>query len=153
MGLGSIGRAVMERLIPFGVKRIVYSGRTKKDVKSSVDVDFVEFEELLRQSDFVIVTCSYYPELKHMFNKVTLSIMTGDVRLHPCWFVIQDAFEKMKKSAVLINTSRGGSVNQDDLVSALTSGTILAAGLDVMTPEPFPPDHPLTKVGASELTD
>ena len=71
MGLGSIGTAVMERLIPFGVKRIVYSGRTKKDVKSSVDVDFVEFEELLRQSDFVIVTCSYYPELKHLFNKVT----------------------------------------------------------------------------------
>ena len=147
MGLGSIGTAVMERLIPFGVKRIVYSGRTKKDVKSSVDVDFVEFEELLRQSDFVIVTCSYYPELKHLFNKVTLTIMSGDVRLHPCWFVIQDAFEKMKKSAVLINTSRGGIVNQDDLVSALTSGSILAAGLDVMTPEPFPPDHPLTKVG------
>ena len=142
----------MERLIPFGVKRIVYSGRTKKDVKSSVDVDFVEFEELLRQSDFVIVTCSYYPELKHLFNKVTLTIMSGDVRLHPCWFVIQDAFEKMKKSAVLINTSRGGIVNQDDLVSALTSGTILAAGLDVMTPEPFPPDHPLTKVGL-ELAD
>lgn len=70
MGLGSIGTAVMERLIPFGVKRIVYSGRTKKDVKSSIDVDFVSFEELLEQSDFVIVTCSYYPELKHLFNKV-----------------------------------------------------------------------------------
>ena len=69
--MGSIGTAVMERLIPFGVKRIVYSGRTKKDVKkSSVDVDFVTFEELLKQSDFVIVTCSYYPELKHLFNKV-----------------------------------------------------------------------------------
>ena len=59
---------------------------------------------------------------------------------------MQDAFEKMKKSAVFINTSRGGIVNQDDLVSALSSGSILAAGLDVMTPEPFPPDHPLAKV-------
>jgi len=126
VGLGSIGTAVMERLIPFGVKRIVYSGRTKKDVKSSVDVDFVDFEDLLRLSDFVIVTCSYYPELKHLFNK--------------------EAFEKMKKSAVFINTSRGGIVNQDDLVTALTSGTILAAGLDVMTPEPFPPDHTLAKL-------
>ena len=68
--MGSIGTAVMERLIPFGVKKIVYSGRTKKDVKSSVDVEFVAFEELLSVSDFVIVTCSYYPELKHLFNKV-----------------------------------------------------------------------------------
>ena len=73
MGLGSIGTAVMERLIPFGVKRIVYSGRTKKDVKSSIDVDYVTFEELLSVSDFVIVTCSYYPELKHLFNKVKLT--------------------------------------------------------------------------------
>ena len=60
----------MERLIPFGVKRIVYSGRTKKDVQSSIPVDYVEFEQLLSESDFVIVTCSYYPELKHLFNKV-----------------------------------------------------------------------------------
>ena len=72
VGLGNIGKAVMERLIPFGVKRIVYSGRTEKDIKSSVPVDFVDFEELLKESDFVIVTCSYYPELKHLFNKVNL---------------------------------------------------------------------------------
>ena len=52
----------------------------------------------------------------------------------------------MKKTAVFINTSRGGIVNQDDLVEALTKGSILAAGLDVMSPEPFPTDHPLTKV-------
>ena len=70
VGLGSIGKAVMERLIPFGVKRIVYSGRTKKEVQSSIPVDYVEFEQLLSESDFVIVTCSYYPELKHLFNKV-----------------------------------------------------------------------------------
>ena len=72
VGLGNIGKAVMERLIPFGVKRIVYSGRTEKEIKSSVPVDFVDFEELLKESDFVIVTCSYYPELKHLFNKVNL---------------------------------------------------------------------------------
>ena len=47
----------------------------------------------------------------------------------------------MKKTAVFINTSRGGIVHQDDLVEALSSGSILAAGLDVMTPEPFPPDN------------
>ena len=58
----------------------------------------------------------------------------------------------MKKTAVFINTSRGGIVHQDDLVEALSSGSILAAGLDVMTPEPFPPDHPLTKVGKEAVT-
>ena len=62
---------------------------------------------------------------------------------------MKEVFEKMKKTAVLINTSRGGIVNQEDLVEALTSGSILAAGLDVMTPEPLPTDHPLTKVGVA----
>ena len=71
MGLGNIGKAVMERLIPFGIKRVVYSGRSKKEINSSIAVDFVGFEELLQESDFVIVTCSYYPELKHLFNKVS----------------------------------------------------------------------------------
>ena len=71
VGLGNIGRAVMERLIPFGIKRVVYSGRSKKEINSSIAVDFVGFEELLQESDFVIVTCSYYPELKHLFNKVS----------------------------------------------------------------------------------
>ena len=51
----------------------------------------------------------------------------------------------MKNSAVFINTSRGGIVNQEDLVEALQNQTISMAGLDVMTPEPLPTDHPLTK--------
>merc|ERR1712106_811998 len=56
------------------------------------------------------------------------------------------SFQMMKKSSILVNTSRGGIIDQDDLVEALTSGDISAAGLDVMTPEPFPVDHPLTKL-------
>ena len=51
----------------------------------------------------------------------------------------------MKNSAVFVNTSRGGVVNQDDLVEALQNRTIFMAGLDVMTPEPLPIGHPLTK--------
>lgn len=49
----------------------------------------------------------------------------------------------MKKSAVLINSGRGGVINHDDLYDALTSGEIFAAGLDVTEPEPLPVDHPL----------
>ena len=105
-------------------------------------------------SDFVIVTCAFSPELQHLFNS--------------------KAFEQMKSSSILINTSRGGIINQvwsvlqnfklfcvntchvidlnnlalcqDDLVSALKEGKIFAAGLDVMTPEPLPTDHPLAQL-------
>jgi len=55
-------------------------------------------------------------------------------------------FKKMKRSAVLINISRGGIINQDDLLEALRSKEIYAAGLDVMVPEPLPTDHPLTRL-------
>ena len=51
----------------------------------------------------------------------------------------------MKPNGVFINTSRGGVVNQEDLIEALQNYQIAMAGLDVMTPEPLPTDHPLTK--------
>lgn len=56
------------------------------------------------------------------------------------------AFGKMKSNAVFVNVARGGVVVQDDLIEALKNGTIFSAGLDVMTPEPLPFDHPLTKL-------
>uniref|UniRef100_A0A183ELG0 2-Hacid_dh_C domain-containing protein n=1 Tax=Gongylonema pulchrum TaxID=637853 RepID=A0A183ELG0_9BILA len=80
-------------------------------------------DELLKHSDFVVLTCAYSPEMKELINKETLS--------------------KMKRNAVLINTSRGALINQDDLYAALSSGQIRAAGLDVTMPEPLPPDNPL----------
>ena len=55
----------------------------------------------------------------------------------------KNAYSQMKQTAVFINVSRGPVVNQDDLHEALVSGTIAAAGLDVTTPEPLPPSHPL----------
>jgi phosphoglycerate dehydrogenase-like enzyme len=57
-----------------------------------------------------------------------------------------DAFRKMKRTAILINTSRGGIVDQDALYQALVSGKIAAAGLDVTTPEPLPMDDPLSRL-------
>jgi len=126
VGLGQIGRAVMQRLKPFGVGRFVYSGRTKKDQSWEDGAEFLPFEQLLKVSDFVLVTCAFSPELHHLFNTNT--------------------FDMMKTSSILINTSRGGIINQDDLVTALKEGKIFAAGLDVMTPEPLPTDHPLTQL-------
>ena len=108
VGLGNIGQAVMARLKPFGVSKFVYCGRTKKDPKLEDGAEFVGFEDLLKESDFVIVTCSYTPDLSKKFNK--------------------EAFKLMKKTSIFINTSRGGIVDQEALVEALSSKSIFAAG-------------------------
>lgn len=127
VGLGRIGFAVAERLHAFKVKQIVYCGNAPKPKASEqLNAKFVSFEELLRVSDFVIGCCALNPKTAGLFNK--------------------GAFKKMKSSTIFINTSRGGLVNHDDLYEALTTGEIKAAGLDVMTPEPLPTDHKLTKL-------
>lgn len=123
MGLGRIGLAVAKRLQPFGVQKFLYSGNTKKEWASEVNADFVSFERLLEESDFVVACCSMNKDNMGLFNR--------------------SAFSKMKNSAIFINTSRGALVNQDDLYDALKSETILAAGLDVTSPEPLPREHPL----------
>lgn len=79
------------------------------------------FAELLKESDFIIVACPLTPETKEMFN--------------------ENAFNKMKNSAVFVNIARGGIVDQAALIKALKNGVIFAAGLDVMIPEPLPVDH------------
>jgi len=124
VGLGQIGKAVMNRLKPFGVAKFVYNGRSKRDAEYEDGAEFLGFEDLLKVSDFVLITCAYSPELLHKFDKTV--------------------FKMMKKTSILINTSRGGIINQDDLVEALKDNEIFAAGLDVMTPEPLPTSHPLT---------
>ncbi|XP_054707592.1 glyoxylate reductase/hydroxypyruvate reductase-like isoform X2 [Uloborus diversus] len=127
IGLGRIGFGVAERLKAFKVKNIVYSGnRAKVEAMEKLNAKFVPLDELLKQSDFVVACCALTPENKVMMNK--------------------EAFKKMKKNAIFINTSRGALVNQDDLYEALTTGVIHAAGLDVLDPEPLPVDHKLTKL-------
>ena len=123
VGLGRIGLAVSKRLVPFGVKDILYSGRSKKSYDTEVNAKYVSFDELLGQSDFVIACCSINASSTKLFNA--------------------EAFRKMKTSAIFINITRGALVDQDDLYMALTEGEIHAAGLDVTTPEPIPRDSPL----------
>ncbi|XP_051931797.1 glyoxylate reductase/hydroxypyruvate reductase [Hippocampus zosterae] len=123
IGLGRIGMAIARRLMPFGVKRLLYSGRTAKADAAQLNGEFVPLDTLLTESDFIAVACSLTPETQGMCDKAF--------------------FSKMKNTAVFINTSRGAVVNQEDLYEALTSGEIAAAGLDVTTPEPLPTNHPL----------
>lgn len=126
VGLGRIGQRVAECLKSFNVARILYTSRTAKPEASKFRGERMEFDELLRDSDFVVVTTALTPETKYMFNA--------------------KAFGQMKKTAVFVNGSRGDVVDQAALISALKSKTIAAAGLDVVTPEPIPLDSELLKL-------
>ena len=122
IGLGRIGRAVARRLQGFNV-RILYHIRHLSPHADALGASYVPLDTLLAESDFVSLHCPYTPETHHLINARALSLM--------------------KPTAILINTARGGVVDQDALLHALRSGEIWAAGLDVFTPEPLPPDHPL----------
>ncbi|KAI9304751.1 D-isomer specific 2-hydroxyacid dehydrogenase [Cunninghamella echinulata] len=120
VGFGRIGQAAAQRLKGFGIGRTIYWGRSKKE---GVDAELVSFDELLKESDFVVVCCSLTPDTKELFN--------------------YEAFKKMKKNAVFVNISRGGVVKQDDLARALKENEIYSAGLDVTVVEPLPLDDKL----------
>lgn len=123
VGLGAIGAEVARRLSGFGCT-VLYSSRTRKeDIEQELGLRYVSQDELLAQSDFVSVHSALTPDTANMCNETF--------------------FAKMKPSAVFVNTSRGGLVDQDALHAALTNGQIYAAGLDVTSPEPLPIDSPL----------
>lgn len=126
VGLGRIGCQVARCLKGFNVAKILYTSRKMKPEAAEFNGEKVEFDKLLQESDFVIVTTALTPETREMFNK--------------------QAFEKMKKSAIFVNGSRGEVVDQPALIDALKNGTIRAAGLDVVTPEPIPLDNELLKL-------
>uniref|UniRef100_A0A2M4BRL9 Glyoxylate reductase/hydroxypyruvate reductase n=1 Tax=Anopheles marajoara TaxID=58244 RepID=A0A2M4BRL9_9DIPT len=123
-GFGRIGQEVAKRLAPFKPAQIQFTSRTDKFLTAEdLGVTQVPFDELIETSDFLIIACSYNVETANLFNDAV--------------------FSRMKPSAILVNTSRGGVVEQHDLIHALRAGKIQAAGLDVTTPEPLPLDNPL----------
>ena len=126
LGLGRIGYGVARRLKPFGVKRMLYHDVCHVAYADDIGAEFVEFTTLLKESDVICICCNLTPQTRHKFNK--------------------DTFKLMKRSAILINSGRGGVIHHDDLFDALSSGKIAAAGLDVTEPEPLPADHPLVSL-------
>lgn len=125
VGLGNIGQTIAKRLSGFDVGQVVYSGRSRKseEVEKKANAMFVSFDDLIKTSDFVVISVPLTNATRNMFNATV--------------------FEQMKSSAILVNVARGGVVNQPDLYVALKERKIWAAGLDVMTPEPLPVDDPL----------
>lgn len=126
VGMGRIGEAVGRRAKGFGMK-IIYHNRTRNEaVEQSLDATYVSFEELLQQSDFVVSLLPLTENTADTFNEA--------------------AFEKMKTSAIFINASRGGVVDEQALYKALCTGEITAAGLDVFKHEPIDSTHPLASL-------
>ena len=123
VGMGGIGTEVAKRARGFGM-RIVYTSRTRKPALEKRDrMEFLELDDLLRESDFVTLHAPLTIETRHMINERTLRLM--------------------KPTAVLVNTARGPLVDQAALYQALKKGWIAAAALDVTDPEPMPRDDPL----------
>lgn len=123
-GLGRIGFSLARRCkAAYGMK-ILYHNRTRNiEAEDALEANFVEFDELLAQSDILSVHCALTPETRQVFNET--------------------AFRKMKSSAIFINTARGPVHHEGDLIQALREGRIWGAGLDVTDPEPMKPDNPL----------
>jgi len=122
VGFGRIGQAVAKRAQGFDMRVIYYS----PDAKPAYDAKPVDLETLLRESDFVSIHVPLKPETKHLVNVEFLA--------------------RMKSNAVLVNTARGGLIDQSALYTALKSNQIFAAALDVTDPEPLPMDSPLLEL-------
>ena len=121
VGMGSIGSEMAKRAAGFSMN-VLYYNRNKRD--EEFGATYVgSLEELLERSDFVSLHNPLTPETTNLMST--------------------DQFKLMKKTAILINTTRGPVVDQDALYEALKSGEIAGAALDVTVPEPIPADHPL----------
>ncbi|NXG85726.1 GRHPR reductase, partial [Stercorarius parasiticus] len=128
VGMGTIGYKVAERAKAFEMK-ILYHNRNQRNKEEESAVGAVyckKIDDLLQQSDFVLLSVNLTPQTHKLIGKREL--------------------ELMKPTATLINISRGLVVDQDALVEALQNKVIKAAALDVTYPEPLPRDHPLLKL-------
>jgi len=126
IGAGGIGRAVCRVLEGFRMRMLVYDPYLTAEQQAELPVESCELDELLEQSDYVTIHAALTEETRHIIGSRELSIM--------------------KSNACLINTSRGGLVDEPALIEALNKGEIAGAGLDVFDPEPPGADNPLFKL-------
>ena len=116
VGMGRIGRALSRRAKGFQMKILYTDARRNEDAERELDATYVTLDELLARSDFVSLHTPLLPETRHLMNAERLG--------------------KMKRTAILINSSRGPVVDERALAEALRDGVIAGAGLDVFVREP-----------------
>lgn len=131
IGYGRIGQSVGKIAQAFGMKVIAMANNPRKELENK-DMKYVELDELLGNSDFISLHCPLTDETKGIINKKSI--------------------HKMKSNVMIINTSRGGLIVEDDLADALNRERIAGAALDVVSVEPIKPDNPLLKAKNCILT-
>ncbi|MBI3538608.1 MAG: D-glycerate dehydrogenase [Chloroflexi bacterium] len=126
IGFGRIGQGMANRARGFNMRVLYYDVYRRADLEKSMGVQYVEMDTLLRESDFVTIHTDLNEKTRHLMNA--------------------NAFAKMKRSAILVNASRGPMVDHAALYDALKSGKIYGAALDVTEPEPINLDNPLLQL-------
>lgn len=120
IGYGNVGQEIIKIAQALGMKILVSSRTPREDQEN---IHFTTKEDVFKQSDFVSLNCPLNEETKHTVN--------------------EDALAMMKPTAYLINTARGGLVDENALIQAIQDGVIAGAGLDVQEKEPLPDNSPL----------
>lgn len=116
LGMGGIGRAIRDRLLPFGFEKILYYNRSRLSPKLEQDAEYVSFDELLEKSDVILVSVPLNKHTHHLINAESIS--------------------KMKDGVVIVNTARGAVIDEAALTEALKAGKIGSFGSDVFEFEP-----------------
>lgn len=122
IGFGKIGQAVAQIANAFSMKVLVYAPRPK-DYTGFGEVKFVSLNELKAESDIITLHCPLTPETDKLINR--------------------EFIEDMKNGAIIINTARGGVINETDVAQALNNGKLGFYGTDVLSSEPPTVDNPL----------
>lgn len=122
IGLGRIGYRTAKIAQAFGLKVLAYDSYQNKDLEEE-NLKYVSLDELLAKSDIISLHCPLFDSTEHIINKNSIA--------------------KMKDGVILINTSRGPLVSENDLAEALKSGKVAAAAVDVVSTEPISITNPL----------
>ncbi len=130
IGFGRIGRAVGNLAKAFGMKVITYNRSESEEGRKIAE--YVDLDTLFTQSDIISLHCPLFPETEKIINSANIA--------------------KMKDGAMLVNTARGGLVDEDALVEALESGKLRYAAVDVVSQEPMKADNPLLKTRKCIIT-
>ncbi len=124
IGFGRIGRSLAKRLKGFNAEILVSSPDLTLEEADELGLTLADFDTLVARADYISVHAPLIDETRHMFNA--------------------DVFSRMKSTAILVNSARGGLVNDTDLLNALKNKQILGAGLDVFESEANPELMPVT---------
>lgn len=132
IGFGNIGRTLLPKAKGFGLRVVAYDPYVASSLGRALGVEMVDLDTLLAESDYITLHTALTPQNKHLLGI--------------------DQFRKMKTTAYLINTSRGGMIDEEALYTALSRGYIAGAGLDVTEQEPLSLDSPLLDMDNVILT-